>query len=268
MVCSQQTSGTCASRSPSNCRDGSYLLVPVLQPLICVAADSCGDCSIQPCPHKLAGSSPASIRASTLAVRPACRRIGARKPTRRGTMRSSRRFPRMINVLDAGFGRSRATARTRRRARGCRRSRSGTRERGRSRAARAPGGSRLPRIRAPRDPARWSMSTSPREEHREHGHHLGFEEQMIEVPDRSVEPLKPAAAHRVAVRDPGPAEGDDVHRQDAEQGEPAKNIDRGQPLGRRTGSARSALKSVDSSDDSSFAAILNRASSVRDPPLP
>ena len=53
---------------------------------------------------------------------------------------------------------------------------------------------------------------------------------MIEEPDRAVRPLEPGAAHRVAIRRPRPGEGDDVHRQNAEQGKPAQDIDRGQPL--------------------------------------
>ena len=63
------------------------------------------------------------------------------------------------------------------------------------------------------------------EEHREDGHHLGFEDQMIEEPDHAIEAFKASAAHRVAVRSARPGEPDDVHRQNAQKREAAEHVD-------------------------------------------
>src|SRR5262249_36207810 len=65
---------------------------------------------------------------------------------------------------------------------------------------------------------------SSTEEHRENGHHLGFKEQMIEVPDHLVEPVEAAAAHRVGVRPHRPGKTDDIHRENSEQRKASKDV--------------------------------------------
>ncbi len=64
------------------------------------------------------------------------------------------------------------------------------------------------------------------EEHREGGHHLHFEEEMIEVPDESIEACESTASGRITVRDSGEAERDDVHRQNAQKRDAAHHVNR------------------------------------------
>ncbi len=68
-------------------------------------------------------------------------------------------------------------------------------------------------------------------EHREDGHHLRFEDEVIREPDRAVQALESSAAHRIAVRGHRPGERDDVHRQNAEERKTAEHIHGEETLG-------------------------------------
>jgi hypothetical protein len=64
------------------------------------------------------------------------------------------------------------------------------------------------------------------EQHREEGHHLHVEEEVIEHPDDAICPLEATTTGRVFVGCGRPAEPDDVHGEDAQEGKAAQHVHR------------------------------------------
>jgi hypothetical protein len=67
------------------------------------------------------------------------------------------------------------------------------------------------------------------EEHRENGHHFRAEERMLDRPKSDVERSRMGIEQRRRRELIGPGESDDVHRQDAQEGDAPQHVQRFQP---------------------------------------